>query len=89
MSSRKNVDDFDYLNNVLQAGLPDSAKLFFAELIVQPAFRTFFGVSFDRWESDTTSLHSIELLENAGLLVVARDKEHIRYVAHRRHGTGI
>ena len=85
MSSRKIVDDFDYLKDVLQSGLPDSAKLFFAELIVRPAFRSFFGVSLDRWKYDTTSLCSIELLEKAGLLAVTRDKDQVRYVAHRRY----
>ena len=86
MNSRKAADDFDYLNDVLQSGLPDSAKLFFAELIARPAFRSFFGVNLDRWQSDTASLRSIELLENAGLLAVIRDKERVRYVAHRRYG---
>lgn len=84
MNSQNTTDDFDYLNDVLRSDLPDSAKLFFAELIARSAFRSLFGVGCNHWNSDLASLRSIKFLERAGFLVVTRDNDRIRYVAHRR-----
>lgn len=84
MNSQNTDDDFGYLNDVLQSNLPDSAKLFFAELITRPAFRLLFGVGSDRWNSDFSAFRSIGLLEQSGFLSVARSGDRIRYVTHSR-----
>jgi hypothetical protein len=75
--------DFAYLGEVLQSDLPDSAKLFFATLIVNTGFRAYFGFSLSDGKEHSGLINSIDQLEKAGFLTVVRDSDKIRYVAHR------
>ena len=75
--------DFAYLGEVLRSDLPDSAKLFFATLIVNTGFRDYFGFSHSDWDGHFGLINSINQLEKSGFLTVVRDSDKIRYVAHR------
>jgi len=75
--------DFTYLGEVLQSDLAPSAKLFFASLMTESAFRTRFGICRSEWNEHPEHLESVRSLEEAGLISVTWDGPRIRYVARR------
>jgi len=65
--------DFIYFGEVLQSDLTPSAKLFFASLMTESAFRTRFGICRSEWNEHPAHLESIRSLEEAGFISAAWD----------------
>jgi len=80
-------NDLKYLGDVLHSDLPDSAKLFFAELFLQFGFRDHWGISRPEWSPDPQCIAAIEALEAAGFIDVNRDGTELISVV-RRIGIG-
>jgi len=70
--------DLTYLGEVLQSDLAPSAKLFFASLMTESAFRTRFGICRSEWNEHPEHLESVRSLEEAGLISVTWDGTRIQ-----------
>ena len=75
-------NNIKYLGDVLHSDLPDSIKLFFADVFLNFGFRDYWGISRPEWSTDSEAIAAIDALEAAGFLDVRRDPKFIS-VAHR------